>query len=383
MSVLPLAEPWLSDEEAEAVTEVVRSGWLTMGARTERFEGEFAAMVGAPHAVMVSSCTAALHLTFAALGLGPGDEVVVPSLTFVATANAVAHTGATPIFADIVSVERPLLDPDAVRSLIGPRTRAICTVHYAGYVGGMDELRALAERHSLALVEDAAHAPGAGAPGRRAGALGDAGCFSFFSNKNLVTGEGGMVTTSDERLARQVRLLRAHGMTATSWDRQRGHASGYDVVARGFNARPTEFAAALGLVQLNRLEEMNARRRALVAAYRARIGRQPDLAIPFDGEDAESACHIAPVVAPDEDTRDRIRARAQADGIQTSVHYHPVHRFRIYAPQPDLPITEDFARREVTVPLFPGMSEGDVDRVARSVDAAILEGRVHDSPGVR
>lgn len=383
MSVLPLAEPWLSDEEVEAVTDVVRSGWLTMGARTERFENEFAAKVGVPYAVMVSSCTAALQLTFAALGLGPGDEVIVPSLTFVATANAVAHTGATPVFADIVSAERPLMDPEAVRALVGPHTRAICTVHYAGYIGGMDDLRALATRHSLALIEDAAHAPGAGAPGQMAGAIGDAGCFSFFSNKNLVTGEGGMVTTSDERLARQIRLLRAHGMTATSWDRQRGHASGYDVVARGFNARPTEFAAALGLVQLARLDEMNARRRSLVGAYRAGVAAHAELLIPFEGEDATSACHIVPVVAPDEATRDRIRARTHDDGIQTSVHYHPVHRFRIYDPQPDLPITEDYSRREVTVPLFPTMSEADVARVLASVDAAILEGRPYDSPGVR
>ncbi len=247
---LPLSAPSFDEAEAQAVAEVVRSGWLTMGPRTATFENAFAEFVGSPNAVMASSCTAALHLAFAALNLGPGDEVIVPSLTFVATANAVAYTGATPVFADIVSLERPLIDPEAVRALIGPRTRAICAVHYAGYVADMAALRRLADQHGLALVEDAAHSPGARSPEGPAGSLGDISCFSFFSNKNLVTGEGGMATSGDDRLVSRMRLLRAHGMTATSWDRERGHASGYDVVERGYNYRPSELEAALGLVQL-------------------------------------------------------------------------------------------------------------------------------------
>lgn len=371
---LPLAAPSFDEEEAQAVADVVRSGWLTMGPRTARFEGAFAEFVGVDHAVMASSCTAALHLAFAALGLGPGDEVIVPSLTFVATANAVAYTGATPVFADITSLERPLIDPEAVRALIGPRTRAICAVHYAGYVADMAALRALADRHGLALVEDAAHAPGARSPEGLAGSLGDLACFSFFSNKNLVTGEGGMITTRDAQLTARMRLLRAHGMTATSWDRERGHASGYDVVERGYNYRPSELEAALGLVQLGKLGWMGARRRELVARYRAGLAAMPEVGIiPFDeGLDEFSSCHILPLVTPDIEAREAVRAAAAADGVQTSVHYQPVHGFRVFQPQPSLPLTEDYARREVTLPLYPGMDDCDVDRVVGLLPARSL-----------
>jgi dTDP-4-amino-4,6-dideoxygalactose transaminase len=366
--VLPLAAPSFDEAEVEAVAEVVRSAWLTMGPRTAAFEEAFAERVGVSHAVMASSCTAALHLAFAALDIGPGDEVIVPSLTFVATANAVAYTGATPRFGDIVSLERPVLDPDAVAALIGPRTRAICAMHYGGWMGEIAALRALADRHGIALVEDAAHAPGAVCAAGRAGAIGDVSCFSFFSNKNLVTGEGGMITTDDDAVAKRLRLMRAHGMTATSWDRERGHASGYDVVERGYNYRPSELEAALGIVQLGKLGDMTAGRRRVVAAYRATLADQPELVIPFAGEDEGSACHILPIVAPSEEARDEIRRRAAADDVQTSVHYQPVHRFTVFAPQDPLPLTEEYARREVTVPLFPAMTDDDVERVARVLE---------------
>ncbi len=370
---LPLAAPSFGEEEAEAVAEVVRSGWLTMGPRTAAFEAAFAERVGTRHAVMASSCTAALHLAFAALGLGPGDEVIVPSITFVATANAVAYTGAAPVFADIVGPERPLIDPEAVRALIGPRTAAICAVHYAGYPADMAALRALADRHGLALVEDAAHAPGARSPDGPVGSLGDLACFSFFSNKNLVTGEGGMTTTDDECLAARMRLLRAHGMTATSWDRERGHASGYDVIERGYNYRPSELEAALGLVQLGKLDAMLARRRELVARYRAALAESPEAGmIPFAGEDGLGSCHILPLVTGSEEARDAVRAAAAGRGVQTSVHYQPVHLFRVFQPQPALPLSEDYARREVTLPLYPGMSDSDVDRVVSLLPAPSL-----------
>lgn len=373
MTPLPLSAPRFGDEEVQAVADVVRSGWLTMGPRTEKFEAAFAELTGVDHAIMASSCTAALHLAFEALGLGPGDEVIVPSLTFVATANAVAYTGATPRFADIEALDRPLIDPDAVAALIGPRTRAICAVHYGGYLADMPALRALADRHGLALIEDAAHAPGAGAPGARAGSLGDMGCFSFFSNKNLVTGEGGMITTNDARIAEKVRRLRAHGMTATSWDRHRGHASGYDVVERGYNYRPSELEAALGLVQLGRLEAMTARRRELVSLYRAEFARRYGGWItPFEPEDdATSACHIFALVAPSENDRDALRARAKDDEIQTSVHYPPAHRFTVYDDGTSLERTEEYVRREVTLPLFADMTDADVRRAAALVPEAV------------
>ncbi len=361
---LPLAAPSFGEEEVRAVEEVVRSAWLTMGPRTAELESRFAAMVGTSHAVMASSCTAALHLAFAALGIGPGDEVIVPSLTFVATANAVGYTGADVVFADITSLDRPVIDPEMVASLIGPRTTAICAVHYAGYMADMSALRALATRHGLALIEDAAHAPGASGPDGNAGAVGDVGCFSFFSNKNMVTGEGGMLTTDDAALAARLRLLRAHGMTATSWDRARGHASGYDVVERGFNYRPSELEAALGLVQLDKLRAMNSRRRELVGRYREALRHQDLGDVPFTlPDDAESACHILPFVARDQKRRDEIRRMAADDNVQTSVHYSPVHLFEVFSSRDSLPVTEAFSEREVTLPLFPGMSDVDVERV--------------------
>ncbi|MGE0027958.1 MAG: DegT/DnrJ/EryC1/StrS family aminotransferase [Thermoleophilia bacterium] len=365
--MLPLAAPTFDEAEVEAVADTVRSGWLTMGPRTAAFEEAFAELCGTRHAVMVSSCTAALHLAFATLDIGPGDEVIVPSLTFVATANAVAYTGASPVFADIVALDRPVVDPVAVAALIGPRTRAICAMHYGGWMGEIGALRALADRHGLPLIEDAAHAPGAFCRAGRAGAIGDISCFSFFSNKNLVTGEGGMITTDDDATAARLRLMRAHGMTATSWDRQRGHASGYDVVERGFNYRPSELEAALGMVQLAKLAHMTTERRRVVAAYRRAMADMSELVIPFPGEDEGSACHILPIVAPTPEARDAIRSRASADEIQTSVHYSPVHQFTIFAPQSALELTEAYASREVTVPLFPGMTDDDVRRVVRSL----------------
>ena len=362
---LPLSAPSFGEEEAQAVADVVRSQWLTMGPVTAEFEKEFSAFVGSTHGIMASSCTAALHLAFAALDLGPGDEVIVPSLTFVATANAVAYTGATPVFADIVSAECPLIDPAAVEAMVGPKTKAVCAVHYAGYVCYMKALRDICDRHGLALVEDAAHSPGATSPLGPAGSLGDMACFSSFSNKNLVTGEGGMVTTDDESLAKKMRLLRAHGMTATSWDRERGHASGYDVIERGYNYRPSELEAALGRVQLAKLPDLMARRRELVGMYREGIEALDGVGfIPFDAEgDAMSSCHILPLVTPSPEARDAMRAAAADAGIQTSVHYQPVHTFKVFQPQPALAVTEDYAARELTLPLFPAMLDSDVARV--------------------
>lgn len=364
-ATLPLAAPSFDEREVEAAAEVVRSGWLTMGPRVADFESDFSDLVGTEYAVMVSSCTAALHLAFAALDLGPGDEVIVPSLTFVATANAVAYTGATPRFADIVSLDRPQIDPEHVRALISPRTSAICTVHFAGYMSDVEVLRDISDRHGLALVEDAAHAPGAEtASGASSGSVGDIGCFSFFSNKNLVAGEGGVLTTDDERIASRVRRLRAHGMTATSWDRERGRATGYDVVERGFNYRPSEIEAAIAHVQLEKLPVMTARRRELVSLYRDAISRSGSGRIPFVDEDERSACHILPLVCESQEERDRLRERADRASVQTSVHYSPVHRFSVFGHQPSLPRTEEFAEREVTLPLYPGMNSADVARAA-------------------
>ena len=262
---VPLSDIDLGDAEIEAVEKVLRSRWLSMGPVTQQFEAAFAAMCGAKHAFAVSNGTTALHLAYAALGLGPGDEVIVPALTFVATANAIRYTGATPVFADVTSLDDLTISPADIAAKITPRTRAIAVMHYGGYLCDMDAILALAGQHGLAVVEDACHAPGATYDGRGAGTLGDVGCFSFFANKNIAIGEGGMVTTNRDDLAERIRLLRSHGMTTLTWDRHRGHAASYDVVATGFNYRLDEIHSALGLAQLGKLLENNRRRADLVA----------------------------------------------------------------------------------------------------------------------
>src|SRR5438093_252196 len=257
---VPLADVVLSEDDIAAVAETYRSGWLSMGPETERFEAALAAYTGARHAIATASGTAALHLICLAAGLGAGDEVVVPSMTFVATVNAVAYTGATPVFADVAGLTEPWLSAAAAEAAITPRTKAVMTMAYGGHAGETAALRELCERRGLLLLEDAAHAAGSRLGGRHLGTFGRAGAFSLFSNKNLAVGEGGLLVTDDDDLAARARLLRSHGITTLTWDRHRGHASGYDVVALGFNYRIDEPRAALAARRLGRLDAENAAR---------------------------------------------------------------------------------------------------------------------------
>jgi dTDP-4-amino-4,6-dideoxygalactose transaminase len=251
---VPLSDLTVPDDMVRAVEEAVSSGWWSMGPRVEAFEAEFATLLGSRHAFGVANGTAALHLALLAAGCRPGDEVVVPSLNFVAAANTIAHVGATPVFCDISGMHDLNLDPKDVEAAITPATRAIVVLHYGGFACDMGSVLQLAEQHGLVVIEDAAHAPGSTWEGRMCGTLGRVGCFSFFSNKNLPIGEGGMVVTDDDAIAESLRLLRSHGMTTLTWDRHRGHASSYDVVLQGFNYRLDELRAAMGVVQLRRLE---------------------------------------------------------------------------------------------------------------------------------
>ena len=262
---VPLADVVVSEQDIAEVAETYRSGWLSMGPRTEELERAFAEYVGVEHAFAVANGTAALHLSYLACGIGTGDRVLVPSLTFVATINAIMYTGAEPVFVDISGVTRPWLDAGAVEAAIDDRTRAIVSMSYGGHPGAIEELARIAAEHGLPLIEDAAHAAGSRVGRRHLGTFGAAGAFSFFSNKNLAVGEGGMVITNDEDIGRRTRLLRSHGMTSLTWDRHRGHASTYDVVELGFNYRIDEPRAALALSRLRRLDEENERRAAITA----------------------------------------------------------------------------------------------------------------------
>jgi dTDP-4-amino-4,6-dideoxygalactose transaminase len=373
---VPLTDVIVDDELVDTVLDAVRSGWWSMGPRVEAFEQEFAEFCGAGHAVAVSNGTAALHLALLAVGCAAGDEVMVPSLNFVAAANAIAHTGAEPLFCDIVGPDELNLNPADLEAAVTPKTKAVVVLHYAGFPCAMDAVNELAERRGLAVVEDAAHAPGATSRGRGCGTLGDVGCFSFFANKNLPLGEGGMIVTEDDELAGRLRLLRSHGMTTLTWDRHRGHASSYDVVTAGFNYRLDEIRAALGLVQLRRLPEENAGRGRIFERYREALDGKAGLSMPFgkDVQERTSSYHLAVVLLPEGASRDEVRAALNERGIQTSVHYPPIHTFTQYraagARRP-LPRTEAIAERILTLPLYGRMTDEQVESVIEALLAAL------------
>jgi len=368
---IPLFDLDYGEGEETAVLAVLRSKWLTMGEVTERFEAAFAQEIGVRHAVAVANGTVALHLACLAAGIGPGDEVILPALTFVATAAAVRYTGAEPVFADIASPADLTIAPASIESLVTPRTRAIMVMHYGGYMVDMPAIMEIARRHHLLVLEDAAHAPGAGLAGRKAGAWGHAAAFSFFSNKNLATGEGGMLTTGDDAVAARLRRLRSHGMTTLTWERYRGGAWSYDVTALGYNYRPGEILSALGLEQLKKLGANNERRRALTAHYHELLEEMaPGVGLPFRGHRGLASAHILPILLPEGVERAGFMDGMKERGIQTSIHYPPIPDFQDYRASGQkslIPLTRALAPREVTLPLYPGMSLADVESVVQAV----------------
>lgn len=369
--MIPLSETTLGEEEAQAAADVVRSGWLTQGERVAAFERAFAQMVGCKHAIAVANCTLALEIALEAVGVRPGDEVIVPALTFVATANAARRIGAVPVFADVTSEADLTLSPSDVASKLSGKTRAICPVHYAGFACDIDAIRAASS--GVAIVEDCAHAPGATLGDKGCGALGAVGAFSFFSNKNMTTGEGGMLTTDDDALAAAMRLCRAHGMTTSTLDRHRGHAFTYDVARVGTNARLDEIRAAIGAIQLRKLAAGNARRAACVARYRANLSAVPGLGIPFASHArGASANHLFVVLLPEGTDRAAVMTALRASGVQSSIHYPPTHHFSAYeGVDARVPTTDRVATRLLSLPLFSTMTDAQVDRVCAALEAAL------------
>jgi dTDP-4-amino-4,6-dideoxygalactose transaminase len=375
---IPLSDLDFDQAETQAVMDVLKSGWLSMGEVTAAFEEAMRSYLGVRHAFAVANGTAALHLAHAALGLQSGDQVVLPALTFVAAANSVLYTGATPIFADVLSPNDLTISAEDVLKKITPRTRTIHVMHYGGYLCDMPILVEFAHQHGLSIVEDAAHAPGAARDGKKAGCWGDVSCFSFFANKNLVTGEGGMVVTDRDDLANHIRLMRSHGMTSLTWDRHTGHSSTYDVVTLGYNYRMDELRAALGLIQLDKLETNNQKRRKLVIAYRQLLQDTPGILIPFERHPGISAAHLMPIILNDPLRRQRVVDGLKKSGIQTSLHYPPIHLFKYYqqnyhSKPGDLPITEEIVSRLVTLPLFPSMTFEQVEQVCTEIRACLDE----------
>jgi dTDP-4-amino-4,6-dideoxygalactose transaminase len=344
-----------------------------MGPEVESFETEFAASQSVKYALAVSSATAGLHLAYLAAEIGPGDEVIQPALNFVAAANMTVACGATPVFADVMSLAEPTIDPANVADLITPRTKAVLVMHYGGNLCRMFELLALCKERNVSLIEDACHAVGSHyhdalrrpPHGMMAGSIGEIGTFSFFANKNLVTGEGGMIVTNREDLAAKARLLRSHGMTSLTWDRHRGHASTYAVVSHGYNYRLDELHAALGRVQLKKLSGNNERRRRLLYCYKDAIDAMPGWIMPFGKSIDASAGHLMVAVAPAPAVREEAVNRLRISGVQSSLHYPCIADFPAFATRTDkpLPITREFVSRAITLPLYPTMAEKDMAKV--------------------
>ena len=383
---IPLFDLSVDEDEVQAVARVLRSKWISMGDLTRQFETQFAQMHDAKHAIAVCNGTAALHLALKVLGIKEGDEVICPSLTFVATANAILYVGARPVFAEITSKYDLTISCDDIEEKVTEKTKALVVVHYGGWPCEMERILEIVKKHGLTVIEDAAHAPLAQYRNTKVGTLGDVGCFSFFSNKNMTTAEGGMMTTNNDEIAERLRLMRSHGMTAISFDRFAGHASSYDVIDLGFNYRLDDIRSSIGLTQLKKVASFNKAREELTKLYRDKLRDAKELIVPFGdhmeaGSERLSSFHIFPVlISANRLKRDTVKERLAAKGVQTSVHYQPVHLFRIYrerfgCKRGDLPLTEWVADHEITLPLYPGMTEDDVTYVTDSLKECLVAAR--------
>jgi dTDP-4-amino-4,6-dideoxygalactose transaminase len=372
---IPLFDTVFGEEELEAVQRPLKAGWLTMGQEVIDLEDELRTATGARHAIAVSNATLALQLSAVALGVGPGDEVLCPTFTFVASASAPRSTGATIRFCESVGSGDLNIDPESIAEQITKNTKAIVVVHYGGFACSMDEIVTMANEHGIPVIEDAAHAVFTHHNGKALGLHGKVGCYSFYSNKNATSGEGGALVTDDDDLAERLRLLRSHGMTTPTLDRHRGRANSYDVVMPGFNARMDEIRAALLRVQIAKLPGFLEQRRKLFESYCVALEDSP-VEVPFSRgrfrtELPETGVHIMSVLLPAGTDRTVVMGALKEARIQTSIHYPPIHRFQAYRAQGwSLPRTEALADRQLTLPLYPGMAEDDVEVVVKELLAS-------------
>lgn len=372
---IPFHRAHLGDEEIRAAAEVIRSGWLTTGPRTLDFERSFADYVGARHAVAVSSGTAALHLALVAAGIRAGDEVILPTTTFTATAEAVAYTGAHPVFADIDPATMNL-DPADFAHRITAKTRAVIPVHLGGHLCDLDAIRAIAHHHNLHIIEDAAHALPSSYKSRRIGSLSDFTCFSFYATKTLSTGEGGMITTKNGIAAERMRVMRLHGIGRDAWRRQStGESWSYDVVESGFKYNLTDLQAAIGVAQLGKSDAMCAARRRIAQNYSAAFRSDPALEIPVEPPDTHGSWHLYILrLHLDQLCLDRndFMARLREKGIGCSVHFIPLHLHTHYQrhhhyKSGDFPKAEAEFHRAISLPIYPDLSDHEVERVINAV----------------
>ena len=371
---VPFFKPSVDEDDIEAVVATLRSGWLTSAGNVKALEGELAEYCGARFVNAVNSATAAMHLALVAWDIGPGDEVITTPYTFTATANVVVHTGARPVLADVREDDFNI-DPAAIERAITPRTKAIIPVHFAGEPCDMDAIMSIARAHNLLVLEDAAHAVGAMYRGRMVGSIGDATAFSFYATKNMTTGEGGALATDDEGLSERVRSLTLHGMNRDAWNRyDAGGSWRYDIAEFGFKDNLTDFAAALGRGQLAKLDAFAERRTAIVQRYFANLRDEEHLRLPGFNEENRHAWHLFAVrVRPSAPVgRDDVIRKLAERGIQVSVHFIPLHLFTAYQKmgwwrEGDFPVAEACFAGEISLPLFPSMTDAQVDEVCQAL----------------
>ena len=368
---IPFFRPEIGDDDVEAVVQSLRSGWLTSGPNVAALETELAAYCGAKYVNAVNSATAAMHLCLAAWDIGPGDEVIVPVYTFVATATVAIHCGATPVFVDVRDGDANI-DPERVEAAITPRTKVIVPVDFAGEPCQMDAIMDIARRRGLRVLTDAAHSVGSVYRGRPVGSISDATAFSFYATKNMTTGEGGALATDDESLSERVRRLTLHGITKDGWNRySAGGAWRYDIAEFGFKDNLTDLAAALGRKQLARLDEFNEARTRIAQRYFANLRDEEHLILPAFDEQNHRAWHIFMVRVKNDESpvsRDEVITQLAERGIQTSVHFIPLHYFSAYQKlgrwqQGDFPVAERIFEGAISLPLFPSITDAEVDEV--------------------
>lgn len=367
---IPLFNLNFDEREAKAAYDTIKSGWISTGPKCEQLEQMFVDMFKVNYAVSVTNCTDALHLCCLVCGIGAGDEVLCPSLTFAASANCIRYVGATPVFCDIVGPEHINIDPVDIEHKITSKTKAIVVVHMAGFPAKMDEIMAIARKYNLKVIEDACHGPLSEYKGKKLGTIGDCAAFSFFSNKNISTGEGGMFISNNKELADKARLLRSHGMTTMSYQRASGHATAYDIVELGYNYRLDDIRASIAIEQLKKLSEDLNKRLRVRERYVEGLSSIKDVIVPFKDNTEFVSNYIMPVVLLNStrEKRDRVRDAMHAAGIQTSVHYPSIHRFSTYKNlKTVLPKTEYVSDNEITLPMYAALTNEQVDFIVSTL----------------
>lgn len=371
---IPLFNLNFDGKEAQAAYDTIQSGWISTGPKCEELEKMFVDMFHVNYAVSTSNCTDALHLCCLVSGVKPGDEVICPSLTFAASANCIRYAGATPVFCDIVGPEHINIDPKEIEKKITDKTKAILVVHMAGFPCKMDEIMTIAKKHNLKVIEDACHGPLSEYKGKKLGTIGDCAAFSFFSNKNISTGEGGMFISNNKEMADKARLLRSHGMTTMSYQRAGGHATAYDIVELGYNFRLDDIHAAIAIEQLKKLPADLEQRISVRKRYIELLSKVENVVVPFADNTEFTSNYIMPIVITKGtvEDRDAIRNKIHEAGVQTSVHYPAIHRFSIYKDYGAvLPQTEYVTDHEITLPMYAALSMEDVEYICETVNRAI------------